>query len=137
MAPQLRRCSLTKITSCSRRHEGVNAYPSRKGKVMFIDGSREFHQGTTQNYLRDEDVKKIAKTFHAGRSVERYARMVPVIEIEKNDWNLNISRYVETAEAEEEIDVAGAVKMLRVLEKERGEAERVMNKYLKDLGYAG
>ena len=75
--------------------------PERKGKVLFIEASREFKEGSAQNYLRDEDVKKIATTFHAFRTVARYARVVGLEEIEKNDWNLNISRYVETAWMEE------------------------------------
>ena len=60
---------------------------------------------------------------------------MPLAEIEKNDWNLNISRYVDTSEEEEEIDVAAAVRKLRELEKERAAAETTMNRYLAELGY--
>ncbi len=55
--------------------------------------------------------------------MDKYARVVPLAEIEQNDWNLNISRYVDTSEEEERIDVAGAVRKLRDLERERAEAE--------------
>ena len=61
--------------------------------------------------------------------------MVPLAEIERNDWNLNISRYVDTSEEEERIDVAEAVRKLRALEGERAAAEAVMNRYLAELGY--
>ena len=61
--------------------------------------------------------------------------MVPLAEIERNDWNLNISRYVDTSEEEERIDVAEAVRKLRALEGERAEAEAAMNRYLAELGY--
>ena len=108
---------------------------SRKGKLLLIEASREFREGTAQNYLRDQDVRKIAKTFHAFKDVERYARVVELGEVEKNDWNLNISRYVETAEAEEKVDVRAAITKLRELEGERAEAEAKMNGYLKELGY--
>jgi type I restriction enzyme M protein len=109
--------------------------PARKGKVLFIEASREFREGSAQNYLREEDVKKIAATFHAFKDVPKYARVVGLEEIEKNDFNLNISRYVETADAAEKVDVAGAIAKLRELEGKRAEAEAKMNRYLKELGF--
>ena len=84
--------------------------PGRKKKVLFVEASREFREGSAQNYLRDEDVKKIAATVHAFKDVDKYARVVGIDEIERNDWNLNISRYVETADAAEKVDVAHAVR---------------------------
>lgn len=108
----------------------------RRGKVMFIHAAGEYLEGSAQNFLRDQDVEKISKTFHAYRDVERYARVVDVGEIEKNDFNLNITRYIETAEAEEKVDVAAAVAKLRELEKARAEAETRMNWFLRELGYA-
>ena len=80
----------------------------RKGKVLFIDASAEFEEGTNQNRLRDQDIEHISKTFHAYTDVEKYARVVPLAEIEQNDWNLNISRYVDTSDEEERIDVRDA-----------------------------
>lgn len=109
---------------------------ARKGKVLFINASQEYEEGKAQNYLRDQDVQKIAATFHAFKDVERYARVVPVEEIEKNEFNLNISRYVDTAEAEQAVDVAEAVRKLRQLEAERAAAEAKMNAFLRELGYA-
>jgi len=110
-----------------------NKSAERKGKVLFIEASREFKEGSNQNSLRGADVTKIAGAFHAFEDVEKYARVVPVEEIEKNDWNLNISRYVDTADEVEKIDVATAVAELRQLEAERAEAK--MNAFLKELGY--
>jgi type I restriction enzyme M protein len=109
----------------------------RKAKVLFIEASREFREGSAQNYLRDDDVKKIAATFHAWKDVPKYARVVDLAEIEKNDFNLNISRYVETAEAAEKVDVAAAIAKLREAEKRRADAEAKMNGFLKELGYDG
>ena len=108
---------------------------ARKGKVLFIDASGEFEEGSNQNRLRDEDIEHIARTFHACADVEKYARVVPLAQIEQNDWNLNISRYVDTSEEEERIDVAEAVRKLRELEQERAAAEATMNGYLAELGY--
>jgi type I restriction enzyme M protein len=107
----------------------------RRGKVLFIEASRGFREGTNQNTLRDEDVTKIAATFHAFRDVEKYARVVPVEEIEKNDFNLNISRYVETAEVAAKVDVASAIATLRALEAKQAQVKAKMDAYLKELGY--
>ena len=107
----------------------------RKGKVLFIDASGEFEEGSNQNRLRDQDIEHISKAFHAYADVEKYARVVPLTEIEQNDWNLNISRYVDTSDEEERIDVGEAVRKLRELEGERAAAEATMNRYLAELGY--
>ena len=107
----------------------------RKGKVLFIDASAEFEDGSNQNRLRDQDIEHISKAFHAYADVEKYARVVPLAEIEQNDWNLNISRYVDTSDEEERIDVGEAVRKLRELEQERAAAEATMNRYLAELGY--
>ena len=103
--------------------------------MLFIDASGEFQEGSNQNRLRDRDIEHISRTFHAYADVEKYARVVPLGEIEANDWNLNISRYVDTSEEEERIDVAEAVRKLRELERQRATAEATMNRYLAELGY--
>jgi type I restriction enzyme M protein len=108
---------------------------ARSGKVLFVDASREFREGTNQSYLRDEDVSRIAATMRAYKHVERYARVIDLSEIERNDWNLNISRYVETAEGEVKVDVASALGKLREAERARDEAKGIMDSFLRDLGY--
>jgi type I restriction enzyme M protein len=108
---------------------------ARRGKVLFVEASREFREGSAQNYLRDEDVKKIVTAVRSFADVERYARIVPLAEIEKNDGNLNITRYVETAAAQEKADVGAAVKALHEAEKARDAAKTTMDRFLKELGY--
>ena len=107
----------------------------RKGAVLFIDASREFEEGSNQNSLRDEDVERIANVFHTYADVQKYARVVPIAHVEQNDWNLNISRYVDTSEEEERIDVREAVRELRDLEEQRAVAEAALNQYLTVLDY--
>jgi type I restriction enzyme M protein len=109
----------------------------RKRKVLFVEASREFKEGSAQNYLREQDVTRIAATVHAFKDVPKYARVVGLDEIEKNDFNLNISRYVETADAAVKVDVGTAIAKLRELEGKRAEAEAKMNAYLTELGYRG
>ena len=107
----------------------------RRGKVLFVEASREFEEGSNQNRLRNEDIGHITDTFHTYADVEKYARVVPLADVEQNDWNLNISRYVDTAEEAAHIDVDAALRRLRKLESERTEAEVQMNRHLAELGY--
>lgn len=107
----------------------------RQEQVLFIDASREFQAGKNQNTLRDEDIAKIAKAYHAYEDVEKYARVVPLDEIRQNDCNLNISRYVDTSEEAEAVDIGAVIRELRELEAERAELEAKMYGYLKELGY--
>ena len=108
---------------------------TRYGRVLFIDASSDFEEGSNQNRLRDQDIARIAATFRSFADADKYARVVPLAEIERNDWNLNISRYVDTAEEEERVDIAEAVRKLRELEHNRAAAEATMNRYLAELGY--
>ena len=104
-------------------------------KVLFIYAADEYEEGKNQNKLREKDLVKIEKAYLDFKDVDKYCRVVEVAEIVKNDYNLNIARYVDSSEEEEEIDIAVALAELRKLEKERDEAEAVMNGYLKELGY--
>ena len=74
--------------------------------VLFIDASRDFTAGKTQNALFDAHLDKIVATFDARQNVDKYAYVATLDEIAENDFNLNIPRYVDTFEEEEEIDVA-------------------------------
>lgn len=109
----------------------------RRRKVLFIEASREFGTKSTQNVLRNEDVTKIATTFHTFEDVEKYARVVGVHEIEKNEFNLNISRYMDTVEVAQTVDLAAALSRLREAEQARAAAEAKLNAHLKELGYDG
>ena len=73
--------------------------------------------------------------YRSYQAMPKYCRVVPLSEIEENDYNLNISRYVDTAPEEEQIDVAEALRELKQLEARRREIESQMDGYLKELGY--
>lgn len=103
--------------------------------VLFIDASREFKPGKNQNLLTEDNLKKILETYHAGESVPKYAHLAKLEEIAGNDWNLNIPRYVDTFEEEEEIDLV-AVRAERLkLKEELAALEVKMDGYLKELGF--
>jgi type I restriction enzyme M protein len=103
--------------------------------VLFIDASREFKPGKNQNLLTEGNLKKILDTYYAGESVPKYAHLATPEEIVGNDWNLNIPRYVDTFEEEEEIDLV-AVRTERLkLKDELAALELKMDGYLKELGF--
>lgn len=94
--------------------------------VVFIDASREYTSGKNQNTLSDEHLEKIMSTFKARREVEKYAHLATFEEIKENDFNLNIPRYVDTFEEEEEIDIDAVQVEIDRLEKELVEVRRQM-----------
>lgn len=112
-----------------------NRPTERKGSVLFIDASQEYQEGKRQNILRDQDIEKIVTAYKDYADVDKYCQVVPMSEIKENDYNLNISRYVDITPEEEPIDVAEALRELRALESRRQEIEVEMDGYLKELGY--
>lgn len=112
-----------------------NKLKERKGKVLFVHAAKCFKAGKNQNKLREEDINKIVKIFNDYEDVERFARIVSINEIKENDYNLNITRYIEAIPPEPKIDVQDALTKLRDLEKKRNEAEKKMDEYLEELGY--
>src|SRR5690554_3161239 len=77
----------------------------KQDDVLVINASEYFEKGKRQNYLRDTDIEKIVDTYKNRTEEDRYSRRVSLDEIAKNDYNLNITRYVSTAEAEKLIDL--------------------------------
>ena len=103
--------------------------------VLFINASEHFDKAKRQNYLSDEHIEKIIDTYRERpESIERYARRVEMEEIEENDFNLNITRYVSTAEPEVEIDLAATHTELVEIENEIQEATARHNAFLEELG---
>lgn len=106
------------------------------GKVLFIDASSEYSSDKTQNRLREEDIAKIVETYKERKTTDKYSELVSAKDIKENDYNLNIPRYVDTFEEEEEIDINAVQKRIIDIEKELAETETEMQKHLKELGYA-
>lgn len=104
-------------------------------KVLFIDASREFKAGKNQNLLADENIRKIIDTYQTRQSVDKYAYLASLEEIKGNDYNLNIPRYVDTFEEEEEIDLMEVRAERLKLKAQLAELETEMEGYLAELGY--
>jgi type I restriction enzyme M protein len=104
--------------------------------VLFINASEEYVPGKRQNSLDPEKhIKRIVDTYqYRPERIERYARRVSMAEIEENDFNLNISRYVSNAKEDEKVDLGEVHKMLEVIDKKIKKATMEHNKYLKELG---
>jgi type I restriction-modification system DNA methylase subunit len=103
--------------------------------VLFINASEHFEKGKRQNYLSDEHIEKIIDTYQQRpERIERYARRVDMDEIEANDFNLNISRYVSTAKQEVEVDLSATHRELVEIEKQIRDSTAKHNAFLKELG---
>ncbi len=110
----------------------------RRGKVLFIDAAQPdyFRAGKAQNHLDPEHAATIVEAYRNYREVDRFAHIADLDEIEENDFNLNISRYVDTTEPIEVLSVEEALAQLREAERKRDEAAARMDELLAELGYA-
>ena len=114
-----------------------NKAAEHRGKILFIHASKEFEERPKKAVLGPNNITDIVETFRNRKEVDRFSRVVEMKEIEENDFNLNISRYIDTLEPEAPIDVDAALKALWDAERARNEAESRMNGLLKELGYVG
>lgn len=115
--------------------------------ILFIDASEGYESGTNQNRLRDKDIDKIVNTYRAFQEAnpltteegevieEKYAYRAPLQEVIENEYNLNIPRYVDTFEEEQEIDIPVTQSKIKELKKELTVVEQQMDNYLSDLGF--
>lgn len=103
--------------------------------VLFIDASREFKSGKNQNLLTEENIAKVVETYRSRANVDKYSYLATLQEIQENDYNLNIPRYVDTFEEEEEIDLMAVRAEREQLKAQLTALESEMAKYLEELGY--
>ena len=115
----------------SREKGGAN---ENRKDVLFIDTSKEFVPGKKQNSLSEDHIKKIVDTYKNRREIEKYSHIATFDEIKENDFNLNIPRYVDTFEEEEEVDLAKVKAEIVDLENELQKVQSQMTEYLKELG---
>ena len=108
----------------------------KNDKILFINASSDEHyeKGKRQNYLRDEDVNKIVTTYQYRKEETRYSRQVSLQEIKKNEYNLNITRYVNLSKEEEQIDLLAINRELKKINMQIENARNRHNKFLRELG---
>jgi len=122
----------TSIPTCIlviKKNRGEN-----QNNVLFIDASAHFEKVKTQNYLREEDIKRIIDTYRNRTTTDKYSYLATLEEIRENEYNLNIPRYVDTFEDEEEIDLNAVVQEIRSIDKEMKTVDEEIAKYCKELG---
>ena len=110
------------------------ATSDRDKHILFIDASREYEDMKKQNRLREQDIEKIVSTFREFKEVPKYSHKASLEEIKEADYNLNIPRYVDTYEEEEEIDIQAVQKEIDQLESQLNETRKELKKYLQELG---
>ncbi|ENM3810557.1 SAM-dependent DNA methyltransferase [Vibrio cholerae] len=122
-----------------------------RNKVIFVDASAEYGEGKAMNFLREGDIKRITTEYNKAKqtlvdageqtedklselldsvSVDKYLRVVDIAEIKQNDFNLNISRYIDTSEEEDKINVADVWKNLSRIEQELIQTDKKLSSYL-------
>ena len=104
------------------------------GDILFIDASNDFEKQKNQNKLLPEHLDKIIATFEQRQDIEKYAKVATLQEVKDNDYNLNIPRYVDTFEAEDEIDLNAIAQQLKDLEQQSQKTDEVIAEFCKELG---
>ena len=105
-----------------------------KNNILFIDASRDFEKAKNQNRLRPEDIDRIVSAYRQRITEEKYSYVAPIEEIQENEFNLNIPRYVDTFEEEEPVDLQAVSAELKSLGIEMQETDATIASYCKQLG---
>ncbi|HFU4361923.1 TPA: N-6 DNA methylase, partial [Streptococcus suis] len=101
--------------------------------VLFIDASQDFEKQKNQNVLLDEHIDKIVSIYKKREDIERYAHVASFDELQENDFNLNIPRYVDTFEEEEPVDLVAVNTNLLKINEELVQQEQVLLSLINNL----
>lgn len=101
--------------------------------ILFIEASKEFSKGKNQNTLTAENIDKIMDTYKERQDIERYAHVAGVDEVKKNEYNLNIPRYVDTFEEEQPVDVDKLVADISATDKKISSLQDEINAIMEEL----
>ena len=102
--------------------------------ILFIDASKYFTQGKDMNFITDEDIERIYNAYVTRENIDKFAHVAYMDEIEGNDYNCNIPRYVKTFEAEEPVDIKKASEEIRKFDEEAKRIETQLDEMFKELG---
>ena len=112
-----------------------NKPKERKDKILFIYAAKDYQEEKNRNILRAEDLKKIVSAVNNFKDIDRYCHVAEKDEIEENEYNFNVPRYVDISEPEEPIDIQETINEIKKLDKQREELETKVNADLKELGF--
>ncbi len=102
--------------------------------ILFIDASKDFIKGKNQNELSPDHINKIVKTYADRKDVEKYAHVATMQEIKDNGYNLNIPRYVDIADEEEEIDLDEVAEKIKDIDADIAQVSESLKGFFKELG---
>jgi type I restriction enzyme M protein len=120
----------TSIPTCIMVYKKCREYPN---DILFIDASQEFEKVKTQNILRPEHVDKIVQTYRSRAEMEKFSKRATIADIEANDFNLNIPRYVDTFEAEDSIDIHAIAAQLHALDAQLSTTDTTIAAFCEEL----
>ncbi len=123
----------TSIPTCIMVFKRCREHPD---DVLFIDASNAFEKVKTQNVLRHAHIEKIVDTFRSRTEESKWSKRATLAEIAANDYNLNIPRYVDTFEAEDEIDLDGIAGELKALDERLQTTDATIAHYCTELAIA-
>jgi type I restriction enzyme M protein len=103
-------------------------------EVLIIDASRQFKKTKNQNYLREEDIDRIVKTYAERSMQDKYSYAATLDDIKENEYNLNIPRYVDTFEPEDMINLNTISTELKKLEVEMNQTDNRISNFCDSLG---
>ena len=106
---------------------------TKNDKILFIEASREFVKGKNQNKLSEENISKIIDSYKDRKEINKYSKLVSLDEIVKNDCNLNITRYVDTFDDDENIDIVSLSKELSEINSKIAEGEKEIEAMISEL----
>lgn len=112
----------------------------RTGKILVINATNRYKKHPEVRKLNQLDmssISEIVKAFTEFKNIDRFAKVVSLEEIAKNNYDLNVSRYVDTSEEEERVDIPTTWKEIKTMEKEKQVIESKLENYLKEIGYYG
>lgn len=107
----------------------------RKKKILFIYAAKDFLDAGKRDLLRPQDIEKIISTFKNYKDIDKYCHIANIGEIEENEYNLNVPRYIDISEEEEKIDIVTTVNSLKKLKLERESIEKQVKSNLAELGF--
>ena len=96
---------------------------------------KTYEEGTVRNILRGSDIEKVVSAFTNYKDIDRYCHIADFEEIKENEFNLNVPRYVDISEPEEEIDIQETITKLKKLENEKEELRKSLFENLNELGF--
>ena len=107
----------------------------RKGQVLFIYAAESYGRLSNMNQLREDDIRRIINTYDAFRDSEKYSRSVGLDEVEENGWNLSVTRYVDTFDLPEPVDIQQVWNQLKELANQQQKTKEKLAEYLRELEF--